>query len=284
MAKRQRETMALAFAIQDSNPEEGVFKGMASVFNTMIDTWVPTRIKPGAFTKTLSDGMQAGRVKVLYQHNPNWPIGVPVRMEENGDGLYVEGRISQTTQGKDVLTLLRDKVITEMSIGFDTIRFEMVDEGAMGQVRHITEIRLWEFSLVTFGANQDAKINSVHSLYQALRMSEDMTLTPEMHTFLRSTFDRLRAVEDAGPTHLLAEATHILTEQFAGKVLSAKNMQLVKDCKGEMQKCDDMLQQLLDAAEPKDDESRSLTASVDKRLRDLDLSWLGASAPRASAR
>jgi HK97 family phage prohead protease len=157
------EHLASAFTVQSASPDTGTFRGMASVFNTLIDTWVPTRIKPGAFANTIV--ANKSRIKVLYQHNADWPIGVPTKMEETERGLYVEAKISPTTMGTDVLQLLRDKVITELSIGFDPVRVEMVNEtinGVTVQVRHLREVQLWEFSPVTFAANRDAVVSAVH--------------------------------------------------------------------------------------------------------------------------
>ncbi|MEQ1757504.1 MAG: HK97 family phage prohead protease [Vicinamibacterales bacterium] len=140
---------------------KNTFKGMASVFNNLIDSYIPTRILPGAFAKTLTENRH--RVKVLYQHNEAWPIGIPTVMREQQDGLYVEAKISDTQMGRDCITLMKDGIISELSIGFDPVRSEMVDEGAaMGMVRHISEVRLWEFSPVTFAANSEARITSVH--------------------------------------------------------------------------------------------------------------------------
>ena len=105
--KSKREQMSLAFAIQkDDALAPDSFRGLASVFGVLIDTWVPTRILPGAFTKTLQEN--AKRIKVLYQHNADWPIGVPTKMEENSDGLLVEAKVSQTVMGQEALTLIRD--------------------------------------------------------------------------------------------------------------------------------------------------------------------------------
>jgi HK97 family phage prohead protease len=157
------EQLALRFALHDGNLPQNHFRGLASAYNTLIDAYIPTRILPGAFTKTLRE--DAHRVKVLYQHNTDWPIGIPTRMEETQEGLLVEAKISQTTMGQEVLTLIRDKVLTELSIGFDSTRHELVDEGpSIGQVRHIKELRLLEFSPVSWAANKDARISSVNSL------------------------------------------------------------------------------------------------------------------------
>ena len=167
----QREAFRAKFTLTDTNLEQGTFAGYASVFGSEVDTWPRTVVDPGAFTKTLAEG--AGRVKVLWQHDPWCPIGKPIEMREDNKGLYVVGKISDTQAGRDALTLLRDGVVEEMSIGFDPIRWEMVQDpeappamqGSLdAQVRHLKEVRLWEFSLVTFAADPMAQVYAVHSL------------------------------------------------------------------------------------------------------------------------
>lgn len=260
----KREHLALTFAIQrDEAIGEDSFRGLASVFHTLIDTWVPTRILPGAFTKTLQEN--AKRIKVLYQHNPDWPIGIPTRMEENSDGLDVTAKVSQTTMGKEVLQLIRDGVLTELSIGFDPVKYEMVDEGATGLVRHLKELRLWEISPVTFAANADARISAVNSLALRLSRQEMLSLCKQ----LIFSGDATEALE-AWSTMVTwtPELIVAVKEQHEGKVLSAKNRALVSDAVAALQK-------LLDAAEPKEDEQRrlSLTAVIEQ-VRALEVSLL----------
>jgi HK97 family phage prohead protease len=127
---------------------ENAFRGIASVFGGIVDAWVPTIIHRGAFTKTLQE---SGRgIKILWQHDVDEPIGLP-------------SDISRTQRGRDALILLRDEVIDAMSIGFDTIK-ETTEQQADGSViRHIHEVRLWEISLVTFGADPDARIHEVNN-------------------------------------------------------------------------------------------------------------------------
>ena len=121
-----QERIGLKFALTDTNLDQGTFKGMASVFGSMVDSWMPTIIEPGAFTKTLQE--QGKRVKILWQHNMWDPIGIPTLLQETDLGLQIEGKVSQTEHGKDCLTLMRDGVVDELSIGFDPIKWEMEDK------------------------------------------------------------------------------------------------------------------------------------------------------------
>lgn len=138
----------------DTKQEENgdmTFKGYASIFGNR-DSYSDIMVK-GAFSKTIKEN--ARRIKVLFNHNWNAPIGLPTKMEEDEKGLYVEAKISNTEKGKEVYTLLQDKVITEMSIGYKTVINEWDRDK---KVNYIKEVKLFEFSPVTFAANDKARV------------------------------------------------------------------------------------------------------------------------------
>jgi uncharacterized protein len=116
-------------------------------------------IEKGAFSRTLKQRGPAAheegrnRIKVLWQHDQ--PIGIPLEMEEDEKGLFIRARISKTVLGDEALTLIRDGVVDRMSIGFDIVRREFDEDTG---VRRIKEIKLFEFSFVTFPANERAVI------------------------------------------------------------------------------------------------------------------------------
>src|SRR5690242_15948500 len=122
--------------------KEGIIEGWASVYDTLIDAHVPTRIKRGAFTKTLVENRK--RIKVLYQHDAERPIGVPIELRDESRGLYMKARISNTPLAQEVLTLIKEQIVGELSIGFDVVRQETLNEKDLAPVRHIHELRLWE--------------------------------------------------------------------------------------------------------------------------------------------
>lgn len=141
-----------------------------------------TAIKRGAFRKTIRE--RGDRIPVLWQHNPDYPIGKPTTLKEDATGLFFNASISEgTTHGRDVMALLRDNVPLGMSFGFQTVKDRSVEDddqldysGAPDylaskegrkQVRIIEEVRLWEISAVTFPANEQATINDVRSVAEA---------------------------------------------------------------------------------------------------------------------
>ena len=64
------------------------------------------------------------------------------------------------------MTLLRDGVLGELSIGYDAVDFEW--DGDSG-IRHLKEIKLWEVSIVTWAMNDQATIDEVKSMAEALK-------------------------------------------------------------------------------------------------------------------
>jgi HK97 family phage prohead protease len=150
----EREIKSFGFEVRAT--DDNHFEGYASVFRN-VDSYGDV-IEPGAFKKTITE--HAKRVKVLWQHDPYTPIGKPVEMQEDNHGLYVKAKISQTDEGKRAIILMRDGVIDELSIGFNTVKDEWDKEN---NTRKIKEVKLWEFSPVTFAANDQAVITGVKS-------------------------------------------------------------------------------------------------------------------------
>lgn len=147
--------------VKQVDVEAGTFEGHASIFNVPDDGMPPDVIMPGAFTKTVQEWGPTGanRIKILALHRNDWlPIGKPLELREDTQGLWFKAKISDTTLGRDVLTLLRDGVLTEMSIGFTTVKADLPADRAARLVR---EVRLYELSPVTWAMHPMAKITGV---------------------------------------------------------------------------------------------------------------------------
>ncbi|WP_408955818.1 HK97 family phage prohead protease [Natroniella sp. ANB-PHB2] len=153
----QYKTKRVPFELKDFDQETGVFTGYAAVFGN-VDAGGDS-IQAGAFSKTLKENKD--RIKICWQHDPYSPIGKPIEMKEDKKGLYVKGQISDTSLGNDVKILMKDGVINELSIGYDTVEKEWKDG-----IRHLKEIKLYEFSPVTWAMNDEALITSVKSNYE----------------------------------------------------------------------------------------------------------------------
>lgn len=144
-------------------PDNG-FRGLASVFGSVVDAFIPTIIHRGSFVKTLRENQRG--VKILFMHDMDRPIGKPTSLFEGDSGLDLTAQVSRTPSGIEAMTLIRDGVIDALSIGFDAVKFDFEEiEGV--QFRHIREVRLFEISPVTLGADALARINEVNSTCDA---------------------------------------------------------------------------------------------------------------------
>ena len=136
--------------------DDGLFSGYGSVFG-VIDSYKEV-VAPGAFSESLSQRTPA----LLWQHRSGEPIGVYSAIREDQTGLYVEGRLAlKTTRGAEAYELLKMGAISGMSIGFKT-REDSYDR--VSDVRTLKKLDLWEVSLVTFPANESARISGVKSI------------------------------------------------------------------------------------------------------------------------
>ncbi len=135
------------------------FDAYAAVFGN-IDNG-DDRVLKGAFRKTIKERLPKKQIKVLRDHYN--PLGMPVEMKEDIKGLWAKSGVSKTPFGDATLEYLRDGVYSEMSIGFQTIKYRMVTENE-NQIRELQELKLYEYGPVLWGMNEQAVVTAVKSL------------------------------------------------------------------------------------------------------------------------
>lgn len=141
------ETKFVALDQLDAGADEGQISGYASFFGQADQSG--DVVERGAFAASLSRLAAANRrVKFLWQHDPATPIGVWTEVKEDAHGLRVTGDILPgVARGQDAIQLMRAGAIDGLSIGYRTLRASPNRETGG---RLLTEIDLWEVSLVTF--------------------------------------------------------------------------------------------------------------------------------------
>lgn len=149
------ETKVQPSALRGIQPD-GSFEGYAALFGR-VDLGRDL-ILPGAFARSLGERGSSG-VRMLFQHDPNEPIGVWAELREDSVGLHVKGRLTlDVARAREVLALMRAGAIDGLSIGFRAV------EGRTDprtRVRRLARIDLWEVSVVTFPMQPDARIAGV---------------------------------------------------------------------------------------------------------------------------
>lgn len=142
--------------------DSGEFEGYGSVFGTE-DSYGDVVVK-GAFEKSLAQWREKGRMPaMLWQHNTNEPIGVYTEMREDDIGLYFKGKllIDGDPLAKRAHAHMKAGSLSGMSIGYMLNDYEY---DKLKGVWILKEIDLWELSLVTFPANDEARISNVKSI------------------------------------------------------------------------------------------------------------------------
>lgn len=134
--------------------EGNVIEGYASLFGETDQGG--DVVQKGAYAGSLTRLGAAGRrVKMLWQHDPAQPIGVWDEVREDDRGLWVKGRLLDSTQkGREAAALIAAGALDGLSIGYRTKRAVKNDKGQ----RLLTELELWEVSVVTFPMLPSARV------------------------------------------------------------------------------------------------------------------------------
>ena len=126
-------------------------------------------ILPGAFSKSINERGPSGSNQIMFlaQHDSWRPLGKPEVLLEDAKGLYAESKIVNTSYGDDYIKLYEAGIINEHSIGFSIIKANEDRENT----RAITEVKLYEFSAVTWGANEQTPFLGWKS-YDAIELND----------------------------------------------------------------------------------------------------------------
>lgn len=146
--------------------DNGEFEGYLSIFGN-VDSY-GEMVMPGAFSGSLVDGARKGRsVKLLWQHDTDRPIGVWKDLAEDKKGLYARGRllIEDSAQAKEAYGLLKAGAVDGLSIGYRVL--EAKPHPDKNNVLALHKLDLMEGSIVTFPANEKAKVDSVKHVLAA---------------------------------------------------------------------------------------------------------------------
>jgi len=144
------------FEVKDVGAD-GTFTGIASVYG--VEDLGGDVISKGAFTKTIQENPT---IPILWQHKSDEVIGEGSVSEWQGKlmlkgTLDMEDATAQKAYGK-----MKRKLIKGLSIGFTTVKSAFGEvEGRM--VRNISELKLWEVSVVTFPMLPAAQVTRVKS-------------------------------------------------------------------------------------------------------------------------
>lgn len=158
--KIEYKSFSLKMDDVDSN---GTIRGYASTFGN-IDLGFDV-VDKGAFKKSIKESSSLW--PILADHNPSKQIGWNFRAEEDETGLFVEGKLDLNVQdAREKYSLCKSALELGakmgLSIGYMVVKAEPDRDKPI--VRHLKELKLFEYSIVTFPMNTEAMITSAKGL------------------------------------------------------------------------------------------------------------------------
>lgn len=184
--------------IERNGQRYGLVVGYASTFLN-VDRG-RDKVMPGAFKRTIARHQAKNRpVRMYYQHDNKEIIGgfSAFKMREDTKGLYVEGEINlQVQKGREVYSLAQQGVLTDFSIGYSVVDFDISDG-----VRELKEVELWEVSVVSEPMNPEANITEVKQSLTTKRDVErylrDLGASRSCATYIASSVDETKLYKDS---------------------------------------------------------------------------------------
>lgn len=211
-----REVRSYALQIKATG-DDGTVEGYGSVFGER-DSYDDV-IAPGAFKGSLAAHKAVGTMPaMLWQHDGAKPIGIWTEMVEDSKGLRIKGQLAlETVLGKEAHALLKLGALNGLSIGFVSKQWTYDRDT---DVRTLTELDLWEVSLVTFPANGKARVTNV-------KAADDLAVPKDAERLLRDAgFSKSDATAFVSRVMRMGEARRESADSTAAAIRAADRLLL----------------------------------------------------------
>lgn len=142
--------------------EAGKIAGFFSTYEKTPDSYGDI-IEPGAFTKTIEKRRESGHpFPLCWNHDFSAVIGA-VEVEEKERGPFCEGSFIETEQAQDVRKMVQSGAVYQFSFAYDVLkrRDPTAEEEKAGVLNVLQEVEVYEISVVTVPANQNAQITEI---------------------------------------------------------------------------------------------------------------------------
>lgn len=175
------------FEIKSLDEKTGMFEGYASTFGN-VDLG-GDMVMPGAFKKTIRENK--GKFPILADHDPSRQIGWNHEASEDEKGLLVKGELlvddipDARAKRAIMKKALELKTSAGLSIGYRAIRWSM-DEDKTTQMRYrkLQELKLFEYSVVTFPMNTEAIATAAKHWLDELQAAKDGSEIDHLNNFV----------------------------------------------------------------------------------------------------
>lgn len=143
--------------------DNGTIEGYFSTYDKTPDSYGDI-IEPGAFTGTIARRKETGHpFPLCFNHDFSAVIGAVNSIEERENGPFIEASFLDTQQAQDVRKMLLSGAIYQFSFAYEILkrRNPTEEEEKAGVTNVLTELEVFEISVVTVPANQNAVATEV---------------------------------------------------------------------------------------------------------------------------
>lgn len=191
----------------DDGLKEGEFIVYPSTFTKSPDSYGDV-VAPGAFLDTIEQWKESGNtLPGLFGHrfdDPDYYVAGAIDMGEDDHGWWVKGAFDMDSpKGPHVYRLVKGRRLNQLSFAFDVLDSGPVELDGGFKATELRKLKVYEFSFVPIGANQDTSVVAVKALTDALTESSKAG-----RVLAAKHIDSLRSAQDAiGAVITAAEAT-----------------------------------------------------------------------------
>lgn len=179
--------------------ETGKIAGFFSTYDKEPDSYGDI-IAPGAFTETLAKRAETGHpFPLCWNHDFSEVIGACDSIEDTEKGPYVEAHFLDTQKAQDVRKAVQSGAVWQYSFAYDVLerRDPTEEEKAAGVENVLTKVDLFEVSVVTVPANQNAVVTEVKAGRRNRKSDEEI---------IKNCIESLKSLLDDGEEDKPAEA------------------------------------------------------------------------------
>ena len=159
-----------------AGPEDGLKEGefivYPSTFTKSPDSYGDI-VAPGAFLDTLAEWKASGNtIPGLFGHrfdDPDYYVAGAIDTGEDEHGWWVKGAFDmESPKGPHVYRLVKGRRLNQLSFAYDVLDSGPVELDGGFKANELRKLKVYEFSFVPIGANQDTSVVAVKALADGL--------------------------------------------------------------------------------------------------------------------
>jgi len=203
--------------IQSADTERRIVSGLVAPYGEVGHT----SAGPVVFERGSIAIPDAGKIKLLSQHQQDKPVGRAISFSDSTAGVYGSFRLSMSSRGQDALLLAQENLVSGLSVGVDVTASK-----PMGDYLLVTAAVLKEVSLVESAAFSSASVDEIMAARAEL---EAATSTKEKTTTISTTIVEIETETESEGAMTTApentpEETPVDTPVEAEKVEAARKI------------------------------------------------------------